>query len=111
MIHDTIQLLETRLREGGASLSTEQRAELMNLLHKLKAEIAELSKTHADQARSIAGFTDVLAHEATRTEKNERLLQLAVKGLSHSVEGFENSNPRLVQLSNTLANTLANMGI
>lgn len=111
MIHDTIEGLETRLREGAISLSPEQRAELLELLRKLKAELAVLSKTHEDQARSIAGFTGLSTHEATRAEKNARLLAIALKGLQHSTEAVEQSNPRLVQLANALANMLANMGI
>jgi hypothetical protein len=109
MIQDTISKIEERLRAadgGGAG-----KAELLKLLATLKGEIAELSSTHAEQAQSIAGFTAVSAHEATRTDKQPQLVQLSLKGLSSSVEGFEQSHPKLVQVVNSICNTLSNLGI
>ena len=110
MIHETIAKLEARLQKPGAA-SDPANAELLTLLNTLKREIDELSKTHADAARSIAGFAQVSAHEATREEKNPELLQLSLRGLQSSVEGFEQSHPRLVQIVNTACNALANLGI
>ena len=109
MIQDTISKIEERLRAadgGGAS-----KAELLRLLATLKGEIAELSSTHAEQAQSIAGFTAVSAHEATRADRQPQLVQLSLKGLSSSVEGFEQSHPKLVQVVNSICNTLSNLGI
>lgn len=106
-----MERIEARLREGPEPLSPAQCAELLDLLRTLKGEIAELSKTRQEQARSIEAFTHISAHEAIRTDKNARLLQTAIQGLRQSVEGVEESNPRLVQLANALASTLANMGI
>ena len=109
MIQDTISKIEERLRvaDGGGASKTE----LLNLLSTLKGEIAELSSTHAEQAQSIAGFTAVSAHEATRTDRQPQLVQLSLKGLSSSVEGFEQSHPKLVQVVNSICNTLSNLGI
>jgi len=39
------------------------------------------------------------------------LRELSVRGLQSSVEGFEKSNPRLVEIVNTISNTLSNLGI
>ena len=89
----------------------ERRAELLNLLATLKSEVAELSKTHSDQAQSIAGFTNISAHEATRAEQNPELLNLSLKGLTSSVEGFESSHPQLVRIVNSISQTLSNLGI
>ncbi|MFM1769941.1 MAG: hypothetical protein RJA22_2470 [Verrucomicrobiota bacterium] len=87
------------------------RAELLALLASLKSEVAGLSGTHAEQARSIAGFTAVSTHEATREQPNQELVDLSLKGLSSSVRGFEESHPRLVQVVNSLCSTLSNLGI
>jgi len=109
MIQDTISKIEERLRAadgGGAS-----KAELLKLLASLKAEIAELSSSHAEQAQSIAGFTAISTHEATRSDRQPELVQLSLKGLSSSVEGFEQSHPKLVQVVNAICNTLSNLGI
>ncbi len=110
MIEDTIGKIEARIQNSEA-VSETRRQELLTLLATLKAEVAELSKTHGDQARSIAGFAEVSAHEATRTERNPRLLKLSLEGLGSSVAGIEESHPRLVQIVNAISNTLANLGI
>jgi hypothetical protein len=92
-------------------LDPDRRRELLDLLSTLKLEVTALAKTHGEQAESIAGFADISAYEATRSEKNPRLLDLSLKGLNSSVEGFEKSHPRLVQIVNAISNTLSNLGI
>src|SRR5688572_6609324 len=110
MIRDTIGKIEERIRQAEA-IRDENKTELLRLLSDLKSEVSELSSTNAEQAQSIAGFTAVSAHEATRDEKNPQLVQLSLKGLSSSVEGFEESHPKLVQAVNSICTTLSNLGI
>ena len=110
MIENTIGKIEERIR-GAEAIKDERRHELLQLLGTLKAEVAELSKTHGEQAQSIAGFTEVSAHEATRTKQNPELLKLSLDGLGSSVRELEQSHPRLVQIVNTISNTLSNLGI
>ena len=110
MIEDTLQQIESRLRSS-ESVPKERRAELLKLLTTLKSEVAELSKTHGEEAQSIAGFTNISAHEATRAEQNPELLSLSLKGLTSSVEGFESSHPQLVRIVNSISQTLSNLGI
>lgn len=110
MIHDTISKIEERIRAAEA-VGGENKAELLKLLAALKSEVSGLSKTHAEEAQSIAGFTAVSAHEATRGERNPELVDLSIKGLSSSVQGFEESHPRLVQVVNSICTTLSNLGI
>lgn len=110
MIEDTIGKIESRI-QGADSIKEDRRQELLHLLATLKSEVADLSKTHGEQAQSIAGFAEVSAHEATRSEQNPQLLKLSLQGLTSSVEELEESHPRLVQLVNTISNTLSNLGI
>ena len=110
MIEKTVEKIESRI-QGADAIGGEKKSELLHLLSTLKSEVAELSKTNADQARSITGFTELSAHEATREQQNPELLKLSLSGLSSSVEGFEKSHPRLVQIVNTISNTLSNLGI
>jgi len=110
MIDDTLGKIEARIR-AAESIKEGRKEELLELVGTLKAEIAGLSKTHREEAQSIAGFTEVSTHEATRAEKNPELLDLSLKGLSSSVDGFEKSHPRLVQIVNAIGNTLSNLGI
>lgn len=110
MIEDTIGKIEARI-QNSESIKDERRRELLDLLGKLKTEVAELSETHDEQARSIAGFAEVSAHEATRSEQNPQLLKLSLQGLSSSVEEFEKSHPQLVRVVNAVSHTLSNLGI
>jgi hypothetical protein len=110
MIDDTLKKIETQL-QSAESIPAERRQELIQLLDKLKAEVAGLSETHGEEAESIAGFTQVSAHEATRESPRPDLLDLSLKGLRSSVEGFEKTHPKLVQIVNSISNTLSNLGI
>ena len=110
MINETIKRIETRI-QATDSLTPERRHELIELLATLKAEAANLARTHDEQAQSIVGFTQVTTHEAMRTAQDPRLLNLSVQALRRSVEDFEKSHPRLAQIVNSLSTLLSNSGI
>jgi archaellum component FlaC len=110
MIEDTIGKIEAKI-EGAEAIKEERRHELLQLLRTLKSEVAELSKTHSDQAESIARFAAASTHEATRAEQNPTLLKLSLEGFSSSVTELEKTHPRLVQIVNSISQTLSNLGI
>lgn len=110
MIEDTVSKIEAKI-QSSESIKDEKKRELLQLLGTLKSEVATLSETHGEEAESIAGFTEISTHEATRAEQNPELLELSLKGLSSSVEGFEKSHPQLVQIVNAISNMLSNLGI
>jgi hypothetical protein len=84
---------------------------MLSLLENLKREIGPLAKTHAEQASSIAGFTDLSSSEATRLEKNPELLRLSLDGLRKTVDEFEASHPRIVGIVNRICMMLSDSGI
>ncbi|HSU53471.1 MAG TPA: DUF4404 family protein [Candidatus Dormibacteraeota bacterium] len=110
MIEDTIGKIEGKI-QAADSIHEDRRRELLSLLATLKSEVSGLSHTDQEQAQSIAGFTELTAHEATRSERNPQLLNLSVEGLKSSVTGFEESHPQLARIVNAVANTLSNLGI
>ena len=110
MINETIKELEQKIKQS-SSISEQNQKELIALLAELKSEIVELAKTKKEAAESIAGFTKLSTHEATRLHKNPKLLELSLKGLTASVAGFEVSHPKLVQWVNSICVMLAKMGI
>ncbi|HXT11512.1 MAG TPA: DUF4404 family protein [Candidatus Angelobacter sp.] len=110
MIEDTLSNIEAKI-QAADSIKDDRKRELLQLVATLKSEISKLSKTDREQAQSIAGFTEISAHEATRSEQNPELLKLSLKGLSSSVGGFEKSHPQLVQLVNSISSMLSNLGI
>ena len=109
MISDTIAKLEAKLKD--TSLSPRKRRELLELLNRLKTEVNTLSRTHRDEAESIAGFAEAATREATRARKNPKLVDLSMQALTASVAGFEKSHPRLVEVVNRICTTLASLGI
>lgn len=110
MIDDTLSNIESKI-QASDSIKDDRKQELLQLLGTLRSEIGALSKTNSESAESIAGFTEVSAHEAMRSTQNPELLDLSLKGLSSSVSGFEKSHPQLVQLVNNISNMLSNLGI
>ena len=110
MIKETISSIEAKIKSADA-INDDKKRELLQLLNTLKSEVETFSETNDEQAQSIAGFTEISAHEAIRSKQNPELLELSLKGLSSSVEGFENSHPRLVQIVNSISQTLSNLGI
>ncbi|MBN1224175.1 MAG: DUF4404 family protein [Candidatus Aminicenantes bacterium] len=110
MLQRTIDKIEERLRKT-ESLNKENKTELLDLVSTLKAEIADLCRTHHEHAESVAGFADLSTHEATRREKDSELLKLSIEGLGSSVRGFESSHPNLVRVVNDISTMLSNLGI
>ena len=74
MIEDTVSNIEAKI-QASDSIKDDRKRELLQLLGTLKAEIATLSKTNEEGARSIAGFTEISTHEATRTQGSARTLR------------------------------------
>src|ERR1700689_5352993 len=99
MLQDTISKIEGRIRNSG-SVNETHRAELLELLGRLRDEISTLSKTHQEQAESIASFAEVSAQEATRATKNPETLRHSLGGLESSVGEFEKTHPKLVGIVN-----------
>jgi hypothetical protein len=110
MIENTIGEIEAKIH-GSSSISDERKRELLQLLGTLKAEVGTLAKTDNELASSIANFTQASTHEATRQKQNQESLDLSLKGLRSSVDGFEQSHPKLVQIVNSISKTLADLGI
>ncbi|MGZ3745006.1 MAG: DUF4404 family protein [Pseudobdellovibrionaceae bacterium] len=110
MVEQTITEIEKKIKKA-KSLDDQRKKQLLDLLSTLKTEVSKLSITDAEDAQSITGFTEVSIHEAMREEKNPQLLKLSLKGLSTSVERFENSHPKLVGIVNSICNFLSNVGI
>src|SRR5437762_1110853 len=106
MTQDTITKIESKLKDTSA-IKPDQKEELLHLLGTLKTEINTLAKTDAEGSETVAGFTELSTHEATRSDKKPELLELSLEGLSTSVEEFEESHPNLVAVVNRISTTLA----
>jgi hypothetical protein len=110
MSKSLIERIENRLKDSDGMDAGDKR-ELLDLLEKLRSEVADLEGTHADHAESIASFAGAATHEATRTDTNQQRLQLAMDGLSSAVADVEAEHPRLVEVTNSICTMLSNLGI
>jgi hypothetical protein len=89
----------------------QKKAELQDHLSTLHAELGKLARTDAEGAKTVAGFAELSAHEATRAKPNPELLRISVTGLQRSVQEFEQTHPRLVQIVGSLSAILSNVGL
>jgi hypothetical protein len=102
------------LARGGyddVMVDEKRKAELLKQLETLRAELDQLARTDADRAKTIAGFAELSAHEATRPKPHPELLMLSVTGLQKSVQEFEATHPRLVEIVGSLSAILSNIGL
>jgi len=110
MLEDAVKRIADAVQKND-SIDSAHKADLLALLAALKSEVRQLSGTHGEHARSIAGFAELAAHEATRREKSPGLLQYSLGGLALSAQGFEASHPKLVETVNQICVMLARIGI
>lgn len=103
MIEETIRQMEARLG-ASTNLAPETRAELLSLLAKLREEAKELPER--PKLPGTPPATDPLGEVS-----EVKTLQDDVNHLRSSVEEFEESHPKVTQLVNHIANTLAGLGI
>jgi len=89
MIEKIISDLEAKIQSTGGPA----KGKLLQLLAKLRTEIAALEKT-SDDAR-----------------EKQKELKSSVDELRSSVQGFEQSHPKLVRAIESISNTLSNWGI
>ncbi len=110
MIKDTLLKIESAIARIQAGDSKEKN-ELVVLMNRLKAELAEVPASKLDDARSVGYFMEAAAHEVTRENSNVQLKNLSVSGIAYAVKGFEATHPELVAVANEICLLLARMGI
>ncbi len=105
-----IRIIETTLQTA-RNIPHNRRAELLTMVAGLKSELANLAKTHHEEAASITRFADASAHEAARSRKNPQLADTALNGLRLSIQRLEESHPMTVRIVNRFATALSNMDV
>jgi hypothetical protein len=93
--------------ESAENIPADRKAELLDLLSKLKPAIAKVSETHHEDARSIARLVEASAHETIRTEKPEHHL---LHELKESTRNFEATHPQLSAFVNQYSTLLSALG-
>jgi prefoldin subunit 5 len=96
--------------ESAENIPADRKAELLDLLSKLKPAIAKVSETHHEDARSIARLVEASAQETIRTEKEPEHSKKLLHELRESVERFEASHPQLASFVNQYSTLLSALG-
>ncbi|MBO0696344.1 MAG: DUF4404 family protein [Verrucomicrobia bacterium] len=125
--HSNVSLITKRKREGqmtdehiektksaiesAENIPPDRKAELLDLLSKLKPAIAKVSETHHEDARSIARLVEASAQATIRTEKKPEQHNKLLGELKESVERFEASHPHLAAFVNQYSTVLSALGI
>ena len=110
MTRETISQIKEKI-EKSDSIKKENKQELLSLISVLQSEIEQLATTHSNQAESILGLTHASADEAMRKDRQSDLYESSVDKLRSSVQEFETSHPRLVEIVNSISTALSNLGI
>jgi hypothetical protein len=97
--------------ESADNIPADKKAELLDLLSKLKHAIVKVSQTHHDDAKSIARLVQASAHETIRAEKKPEHTNRLLHELKRSVENFEASHPQLSAFVNQYSALLSALGI
>jgi hypothetical protein len=95
--------------ESAENIPADRKAELLDLLSKLKPAIAKVSETHHEDARSIARLVEASAHETIRTQKKPE--QHLLHELKESAQNFEATHPQLAAFVNQYSTLLSALGI
>jgi hypothetical protein len=97
--------------ESAENIPADKKAELLDLLSKLKPAIAKVSETHHEHAQSIARLVEASAHETIRPEKKPEHANRLLHELKRSVDNFEASHPQLVAFTTRYSALLSALGI
>jgi hypothetical protein len=92
------------------NIPADRKAELLDLLSKLKPAIAKVSETHHEDAKSIARLVEASAHETIRAEKKPEHTNRLLHELKQSAENFEASHPELAAFVGKYSTLLSALG-
>jgi hypothetical protein len=97
--------------ESAENIPADRKAELLDLLSKLKPAIAKVSETHQEDAKSIARLVEASAHETISTQKKPEQSNRLLDELKQSVQNFEASHPQLTAFVTQYSTLLSALGI
>jgi ABC-type transporter Mla subunit MlaD len=97
--------------KSAENIPADRKAELLDLLSKLKPAIAKVSETHHEHAQSIARLVEASAQETIRTQKEPEQSKRLLHELKQSVQNFEASHPQLAAFVTQYSTVLSALGV
>src|SRR5256885_16533180 len=86
--------------ESAENIPADRKAELLDLLSKLKRAIAKVSQTHHEDARSISRMVEASPQETFLAQKKPERSKRRLHELKRSVLDYEASHPHLHSVLN-----------
>ncbi len=105
-----IEAIEKKIKST-SQIDTKIKEDLLDLMRSLKTELTDLKKINPNSAHNIADKTKASAEKILTSDNKQNDLQENIDGLQETVEEFEVSHPKLVQLVNRLCMMLSDIGI
>ena len=105
-----IEAIEKKI-EATSQIDAKIKENLLDLMRSLKTELADLKEIHPTTAHNIADKTQVSTEQVLASNSKQNELQNNIDGLQVTVEEFEVSHPKLVQIVNRLCIMLSDIGI
>jgi len=105
-----IEAIEKKI-EATSQIDAKIKENLLDLMRSLKTELADLKEIHPATAHNIADKTQVSTEQVLASNSKQDELQNNIDGLQVTVEEFEVSHPKLVQIVNRLCMMLSDIGI
>ncbi len=97
--------------QAAENIPADRKAELLDLLSKLKPAITKVSETHHEDARNIARLVEASAQETIRSEAKPEQSRKLLHELKQSVERLEVSHPQLAAFVTQYSTFLSALGI
>jgi len=97
--------------ESADHISPEKKAELLDVLAKLKPAIAEVAQTHEAEAERISQFVEASAHDVAGSKEHPESVERVLHKLKQTVEKFEASHPQLTAFVSEYSAVLSGLGI
>ena len=110
MTDERIQKIQSAV-ESADHISPEKKAELLDVLAKLKPAIAEVAQTNEREAERISQFVETSAHEIAGKKERPESVERVLNKLKQSVEKFEASHPQLTTFVTEYSAVLSGLGI
>ena len=110
MSDERIQKIKSAI-DAADHISPEKKAQLLDVLTKLKPAIAKVAQTSEEEAESISRFVEASAHEVASMKGRPENVERVLHKLNQSVEKFEASHPQLTAFVTEYSAVLSGLGI
>lgn len=106
-----IEAIEKKIKTT-PQIDAKIKEDLLDLMRSLKTELADIKSEHPQTAHSIAEQAQSSTEQIlNKSEDKSETLQENIDGLQKTVDEFEVSHPKLVQVVNRICMMLSDIGI